>query len=388
MTWALFLSVPAAFGLQPTCLRSVAQAKARNRGDIIRGLYLWGSSVPLLFGALLAFGFFLVMHVAADGVRPELRDSLLVGGAMIPILALGRAQTGFLLGFSMPIWAQLPETLLKPLLLGVLAGVLSIMYEELTPIPAIAAMFVISVAVAGLQRARLSREIARLIDSATASYEVRAWLRVAVPLMGVGIFQAILERTDVLLMGAFADPEELGIYQAASRVALLLGVVAISVNAAASSRLVVAGNDAHPGPLRSLLSTVLPLIFLPTIALAGITIYFGEFILRQFGTDFSAGYLALIILAAGQVVSAAAGPIILLMNVTGMQTEAFRILGISAAFNVVCGLILVPSFQGIGAAVSTAMSLALWNLWAVAKFREKRGITCLVFFSGRTARPR
>jgi O-antigen/teichoic acid export membrane protein len=46
---------------------------------------------------------------------------------------------------------------------------------------------------------------------------------------------------------------------------------------------------------------------------------------------------------------------------TGNQGFAARIAGVAAAINVLMNLIMIPKFGGEGAAISTAITLFIWN---------------------------
>ena len=88
----------------------------------------------------------------------------------------------------------------------------------------------------------------------------------------------------------------------------------------------------------------------------------GEFILSLFGKEFVAGYLPLLILLFGQVISMLSGSVGFLMTMTGHQNQAAKILSAGILINILMNILLVPVFGIIGAAIATATTTAFLNI--------------------------
>jgi O-antigen/teichoic acid export membrane protein len=84
-------------------------------------------------------------------------------------------------------------------------------------------------------------------------------------------------------------------------------------------------------------------------------------LLHVFGRSFTAGDTALLVLAAGQLVNAGAGPTGALLTMTGRQKWELANTLSMVAFNFVLNLILIPRMGVIGAAIATAASIATIN---------------------------
>ena len=89
---------------------------------------------------------------------------------------------------------------------------------------------------------------------------------------------------------------------------------------------------------------------------------FGYVVLGIFVSDFTAGYVALLVLLAGQLINAVSGPVGYVMTMTGHQHRAARIIGVCAFVNIVLNAMLIPLFGMSGAASATAITTAMWNL--------------------------
>ena len=111
--------------------------------------------------------------------------------------------------------------------------------------------------------------------------------------------------------------------------------------------------------------------FWPSLAVALILVAFGPTILRLFGPGFEQGYTVLVILTLGQLVNAFAGPVAILLNMTGHQNVTARVLGINAILGVALGLALTRIWGIIGTALAFSAAMALWNaLLAIMAIRK------------------
>ncbi|NJM87069.1 MAG: hypothetical protein HC847_07645, partial [Hydrococcus sp. RU_2_2] len=88
----------------------------------------------------------------------------------------------------------------------------------------------------------------------------------------------------------------------------------------------------------------------------------GKPILGLFGSEFRESYFLLLIHLFGQLVNAMAGPVALLLNMTGYHNDATKVLAVSATLNIILNAILIPSYGSVGASVATVISTTLWNV--------------------------
>ncbi|MGW8268779.1 MAG: flippase, partial [Longimicrobiales bacterium] len=133
--------------------------------------------------------------------------------------------------------------------------------------------------------------------------------------------------------------------------------------------------------IQALVTRVARWTFWPSLALAAILVLGAGPVLDLFGEGFARARWALAILVLGQVVNAAMGPVGHLMNLTGHGRESAVVYGTAAGVNVGLNLLLIPAMGMEGAAVATATSVILWNLWLFALVRRRVGVHSL--FIGR-----
>jgi O-antigen/teichoic acid export membrane protein len=97
-------------------------------------------------------------------------------------------------------------------------------------------------------------------------------------------------------------------------------------------------------------------------------------LLHLFGSAYSAGATALVILAAGQLFNAATGPLGQVINMSGHPYITLANNAVVAALNIVGCLILIPRYGIVGAACSTTAAVTLVNLAKLVEVRVMFGI--------------
>ena len=81
------------------------------------------------------------------------------------------------------------------------------------------------------------------------------------------------------------------------------------------------------------------------------------------GDEFVVARWALVALVLGQLVNVGAGSVGYLLIMTGHQIPCARVFFASAVVNVILNAIAIPRFGILGAAIATAFSMMLWNVW-------------------------
>ena len=84
-------------------------------------------------------------------------------------------------------------------------------------------------------------------------------------------------------------------------------------------------------------------------------------LLALFGDRYTAGAEALVILAIGQLVNTAAGPLGQVINMSGRPYLSMCNNAAVATLNIIMCVVLVPAYGLPGAALSTTLSLTLVN---------------------------
>ena len=203
----------------------------------------------------------------------------------------------------------------------------------------------------------------------------RPMLRTGWPmLLGSAMF-LVMSWTDTLLLGHFLEEDQVGIYRVAFRMAAVVTLVQAAVNSYAAPLFAERHAAGDRAGLKSALrqTTLLNVAFsVPAfVALVAVPAWW----MGWFGDAFVIGATCLVWLAVGQVVNALCGPVMYLLNMTGHERQAQRIVWIAAIGNLAMNVWAIPRFGIEGAAVATAFSMALWNVAAAVAVKRLLGLS-------------
>ena len=205
-------------------------------------------------------------------------------------------------------------------------------------------------------------------------YDLKGWTRSAVIFFLMGVLYILNSKIDVFLLGLLKGSREVGVYNIILRVSEVISFGLTIINfvlAPMIARLFAQGDLAQ---LQNVATRSARAVFLMGVLLMGAIIVLRNQILVFFGVDFSDASSALLILCLGQFMNILFGSVGLLLMMSG--NERFAILGLffSVLFNIVFNLILIPRYGIMGAAITTAGGLTVWNLLMYVFVRRKMKI--------------
>jgi O-antigen/teichoic acid export membrane protein len=99
------------------------------------------------------------------------------------------------------------------------------------------------------------------------------------------------------------------------------------------------------------------------VPLLAIMLLWPDLILRCFGKDFVAGSGLLQVLALGQFVNAATGPVGVALLMSEREGLVALSNGVAAFLNILLNYLLITEMGAMGAAIATSSCLAVLNLW-------------------------
>jgi O-antigen/teichoic acid export membrane protein len=210
---------------------------------------------------------------------------------------------------------------------------------------------------------------------ADAEYGWRAMLATGWPMLLSSAMFLVMSWTDTLLVGHFLEEDQVGTYRVAFRMAAVVTLVQAAVNSYAAPLFAERHASGDRAGLRVALrqTTLLNVAF--SVPAFGVLVAVPAWWMGWFGEAFVAGATCLVWLAAGQVVNALCGPVMYLLNMTGHERPAQRIVWAAALVNLGLNLWAIPRFGIEGAAVATAVSMALWNVAAALAVKRLLGLS-------------
>jgi len=205
-------------------------------------------------------------------------------------------------------------------------------------------------------------------------------LKTAHSLFGVELAVILSSNASVLLIGAFLDSKEVGLYSVANRLALLTSFflqVSTSVIAPKVAALYEQNRKQEVGVMVRKITGGLSLLGLITFALFFLL---GEKILSLWGDEFKHAYWLLIILSFGQFFNLATGAVGVILNMTGYERIHRNISLIITFSTILLSFLVINVFGSIGIAVVIGLGITIENIVKVWYVKRKVGISTLPNF--------
>ena len=338
----------------------LAEKKIRE----LKGLLVFGISLTVIYGILLSIMIYGGLTTANLEERGALRRGLLFVACLSIITFPLMSYVGSVLRvLDQGIIGQIPEYLIRPwvfialALAAYLMTPVSLDVKDLLAYQSFAALIAFLMGVGFLYRKKEA-----LDGGLGKKYYIQAWCKAAVPFLLMGGVMLVNTKADMVMLGLLSHPEIAGAYKVALSFAGVVGLSLTSGNLYLSPKVSALHETGMKNELQSLLNKFSTWTFFIALVASIVFLLAGEYTLEMlFGGDYSNSYRVLCILIIGQLINAFFGPVGMVLSMTGNQGFAARIAGVAAAINVLMNLIMIPKFGGEGAAVSTAITLFIWN---------------------------
>lgn len=379
--------VPILGGLPPLAVRETARANAYGRPELVKGMVRWSNAVILLYFLGLLGVSVLLFRIIPDDWNSARVETLLAGSVLLPILAVTRVRGAMVRGLRHVTMGQISENIIRPACFAsfLVVGLLLVSEDGLTPAGAMG-FHVVAACVGVLAATSMLNRLST--PAVLPHYRSWEWACALGPLALTGGFQVMNKYLDILILGMLGSDDSVGVY----RVVIQLGVLVIfglqAINQVLQphfSRLHM-GNDTRRLQRLVTVSTRLMLFsaFFPFI----LFVFFGQHVLDLvFGDAYVSGASALAIIAVGQLVNAAIGPVGMLLNMTGNERDTMWGLGFAAITNIFLNFILIPLYGIEGAATASTVTVVLWNFLLRIMVKRRLGIET-TFIGAWPSRPR
>lgn len=356
---ATLVGYVAGLGLPNSMLRFIPEYTVKQDWGRLKGLILSSWGVVLLSSFLLAvIGSMSVAWLSKITSLPS--NSIQFGLWSVPLLALVRQQLEMTRASKQIALAYLPSAVFLPLL--VIFG--SAYYgQELTSKLALIITMVSLAVVIIAQLWCFNAWFEKKCHAIKSIYVPKEWLAVAFPLLLNDGAHMILSQTDILMIGATLGSFEVGIYTAALKTSAWVGFILVAVNAIAAPMFATLYTQGRLEDLQELVTNIARWLFFPTLLIASALIINADTVLGLFGEEFKAGRWEMIVLIGGQLVNVGAGSVGYILQMTGYHRQCAYVVCCSALLNLILNSILIPMIGILGAAIATAITMALWNIW-------------------------
>ncbi|MGH2736825.1 MAG: oligosaccharide flippase family protein [Actinomycetota bacterium] len=372
MTQAIFvLSFATRAGMDMAVLRDVAIDVGQHKFDRIRvhvGRATWiALGVSTAIGALLvAFG---DAFLDVFSVDEEFRGGLAPAAAVaLPGLALTNVWLSATRGLKIMRYTLYVFWAGQPILWIVL--MLALWRVEQSAQMAVLA-YSLSWLVAALPAWWFWRKESRGWERAPLEAgALRALVRYAGPRAPAALFSQLLFWTDLFVLTQYASDAEVGVYSAALRAGQVMVLLLTSVSLMFSPFVADLHNRRETQRLDGLFKALTRWTLVATIPIFLLLAVAPEATLEIFGSEFSGGQTALLILIAGQFVNVATGSVGFVLIMVGRTGWDLVVYAASLAMNLGLAFWLCPKYGMEGAAIANAATFAASKWWRLALVRR------------------
>ena len=383
VTCVLLVSQVAQFGLHQAAIKYFPSLICAGEKEGVVTMFLVMVILTLFFSSIIAifvyvYGQWLgavLFHKAQVGQLLRILAPVIVAWALIRFIVSSWQALGDMKGVA------IYENIILPYLL--IGGSIFIMLSHGTELELAWATSAVYFSVAVMLVARTPRVIFLGIDESRRKSVFRITalpvplaeiLRFAFPVLAIGIMQQLVVWTDTLMMGIFRTSSEVGIYAAAVRVALVPTLLLYVINTVYAPRISEYCARAEWSNLKDEYKQIVFFMGVITTPIFYCMMLGASWLMRGFGAEFVEGRNILVILLAGQFINVLTGPAGYLMILSGKEKIEGLNIAAMVAVNIFLNVILIPIVGGIGAAVGTAISLALVNIVRAYQNRKVAGV--------------
>jgi O-antigen/teichoic acid export membrane protein len=193
--------------------------------------------------------------------------------------------------------------------------------------------------------------------------------------LGISLLEFLMAQSDKILIGFYLNPRDVGIYAVAMGLVSFVSIILQSVNQIFSPTIADLHARGELALLTRIFQTLTKWCLGLTLPLGAVIIIFAPVLMHVFGRDFEAGWPVLVIGTVGQVVNCGVGSVGYLLLMSGHQRDLVRIQVVMAVVIVALGLMLIPKWGILGAAIVAAITNLLSNLWYLWEVRRKLGMS-------------
>ncbi len=356
-TVIVILTVFSGLGFSVSLLRFIPEYLEKKQYELLNGLLFSARFLVLLSSTTIAVLGVSIAWLFSDFISNTYILPLYLIAVCLPM----HTYTGMLEGVARAqdwqLKAMIPDFIGRPLL--VLMYMLVALALDYPPtavtacIVTIAAVWTITV----LQTIMMEVSLRRVHHPAPRKLQIKSWLLVSVPMLAVDGFFQLITSSDVILIGLWLPPDQVGIYFAASRTLALMHFVYYAVRAASAPRMARLYHSNDKAGLKDFVRNTAQMTFWPTLLMAGFIMAVGPFLLSLFGENFTQGTPILYILILGVLARASVGPVDALLTLSGNQNTCAKIYATVFVMNLILNTIFIPLFGLYGAALATTLAI-------------------------------
>ncbi len=377
IAWVNVLLLVARQGFDLATVRFISDYKNRNQWRLLKGYLLFSQRAVCLSSIVVAIVMALTAwvfraHIGTEGLR-----ALWLAAAALPFLAFNQILQATIRGLGFVVRPQILVTILHPFLLLVAFSTAIIWWGfEPTAYMGMTAYLAATVTILAGLWIMLHKLIPGPVRDAAPMTDQHNWFKTSIAMMFLMSFGPTLNQLSIIILGSLDGDTAAGQYGAAVRIANIVHLLIMAQNSALGPMVAKLYSDDNQDRLQKITNLGVRLVTIASLAVVATVVFFGHWILGIMGEEFQFAYPVLVVLVCGNFLFAFAGPASMLLNMTGLHALSAKMLAVSAGFNIVMALVLIPIYGAFGAAVATALTMVLCGgLMARATWRHLQILT-------------
>lgn len=203
-------------------------------------------------------------------------------------------------------------------------------------------------------------------------------LRLSWPMLVSGAVFMLMSWMDVLMLGYYMSELDVGVYNLCFKVAAFITFTQFAINSYAAPKISELYHASKLEALKKLVKKIATINALIAIPIFVIFLMFSVDILSFFGNEFKSYSLVLVVLCVGQLINALSGPVLYVLNMTGLEVIAKNIVLLSAVINFTLNIILIPIYGVLGASIAACLAMITWNILAFFSVKKHYGFNTII----------
>jgi O-antigen/teichoic acid export membrane protein len=376
------LSIPVAPAIMQLATREIAGMQQAGEEMRIPSFLRWANR-HVWMGSFLIISVGAVLAITKVEWHVENRWSLLlIGMTALPLLGINAVKTGILSGLKRVVLGQFPELIVRPFVLFTLVA-LFWFTDYLNPATAMVA-YVLGAAIAvGTASLFLKRSCPQnsFIEGSEETDSNKVWLKAWIPFALLFAASTLNAQIGILLLGWLSSNDQIAAMQIAEKGAALVLLSLLVVNQVIGPHITQVHLSNDTRRLQAISRQSARMAFVISLPIAIPLIFLGEPVLKLvFGSEYSdISTMPLAILASAQIFNVGFGSVGRLLIMSGHENHTLYGQTISLFTVVVFGLLLIPLYDAVGAAISIAIGVIVWNSILAYKVKTILGIRPGIF---------
>lgn len=365
-------------GFHTLVIRYIPEYRERGMVAELRGILLTSRLFVLVASSAVAALGAAGVWLFSPWIESYYVVPFLLGIICLPMIAMGDLLQGHARAYSWALFALSPTYIIRPILILVLMAAALMWGCVPDARTAILVSIAATYATTLVQLIGITGRVDARVPRGPMKLHFGQWFIVSLPIFLVESFFFLLTNADVLMVGAYLQPDDVAIYFATVKTLALVHFVYFSVKAGVAQRY-AQFTHGEPERLSVFARETVSWTFWPSLFMAFLVLALGEPMLTLFGQEFAAGYPLLFLLVFGVVARAAVGPCESLLTMSGNQNVCAGVYALTLAINIGLNMVMIPLFGLWGAAAATAFAMIFeaaalsWTVW------RRLGILMLIF---------